>query len=483
MLTPDMRAVVRSAHLFCLSIATPGTRDNREHSPRRQLNVVDQLPRIRAAVLGLLAIVAIGRVLSAQATRQPETAGTLWRSANRAVDSGDVAKYRRLMTRAVALAPQHPAVLFGLARADALSGREDEALMLLERLAAMGFARFDATDSAFASLVQRPDFVPIADRFALNRQPIVASTIAFTVPGPDRIPENVAFEPRTKSFFVGSLAERTIVRVKAGGTPEPFAGPDDGLLRVVGMKVDTAPERLWAASWAPITDSARRAAGVESQTRLFAFDLASGRRLLTLVPSDTTRSHLLNDLVLTAAGDVYVTDTGEGSIYRIRSGVDTLERFVRPDRARFNSPNGIALSGDGTALYVAFVEGIARVDLATRKVRYLTVPRTITTSSVDGLYWYDGDLIGVQMPSVVERVVRFVLDSSGTQVMREEVLERAHPAYRYPTTGVIVDDALYYIANPGWDRLQDDNTVLTAETPSPTVILRLPLRRAASVPR
>lgn len=434
---------------------------------------------------GLLAATLLSAVLvgfaarqtaGAQSTRKPETAGTLWLAANRAADSGDVPKYRRLMARAVSLAPQHPAVLYGLARAEALAGRENAALSLLGRLAAMGFARFDATDTAFTSLAQDPELAPIVERFAANRQPIIASTTAFTVAGPDRIPENVAFDPRANTFFVGSLAERTVVRVKPGGAPEPFAGADDGLLRVVGMKVDTARGRLWVATWAPVTDSARRAAGFESQTRLFAFDLASGRRLLTLVPSDTTRSHLLNDLVLTAGGDVYVSDTDEGSVYRIRAGADTLERFTRPDPTRFTYPNGITLSADGAALYVAFIEGIARVDLASRRVRYLAVPPTITTSSVDGLYWHDGNLIAVQMRSAVERVVRFVLDSTGTRVLRDEVLERAHPAYRYPTTGVLVDDALYYIANPGWDRLEDDNTVLTADNPSPTVILRLPLR-------
>jgi hypothetical protein len=240
------------------------------------------------------------------------------------------------------------------------------------------------------------------------------------------------------------------------------------------MKVDRARRRLWVATWAPVVDSARLALGFDTDTRLFAFDVTSGRRLLTLVPRDTTRPHLLNDVVVTPTGDVYVTDTNEGTVYRVRAGVDTLELVVRPDPARFNYANGI---GDGTRLYVAFVEGIARLDLTTRHIRYLVVPPTLTTASVDGLYWHDGDLVAVQMTASVERVVRFVLDPSGWRVVRAEVLERAHPAYRYPTTGTIVRDSLYYVANPAWDRLEDNGNVKPAETPSPTVILRLPLRR------
>jgi hypothetical protein len=417
-----------------------------------------------------LAIAAPG--LSAQAKQRPDNIGTLWEAANRA---GNSEGYRQLMARAVALAP-HPAVLYGLARGNALTGRPGDALAILDRLAAMGFTHFDAADTAFRSLAKRPAFARLSKRFAANRQPVIASDTAFTVPGSDRIPENIAFDSTTGTFFLGSLAERTVVRFRPGETPRPFAGPADDLLRVVGMKVDRGRSRLWVATWAPVIDSARLALGFDTDTRLFAFDIDSGRRLLSLMP-DTTRPHLLNDLVVTASGDVYLTDTNEGAVYRVRVGVDSLEWVVRPDPARFNFANGIALSGDARRLYIGFGEGIAGLDLASGRIRYLTVPATISTASVDGLYWYEGDLIAIQMVSSVERVVRFVLDKTGWRVLRADVLERAHPAYRYPTTGVIVGDSLYYVANPGWDRLEDNGTVKPAATPSPTVILRLPLRK------
>ena len=417
--------------------------------------------------------------LGAQAVKRPDNIGTLWGAAIAAADAGRVDEYRRLMARAVMLAP-HPGVLYHLARANSLTGRANEALSLLDRLAAMGLAHFDPADTAFRPLAKHPAFTRLAQRLAANRRAIISSDTAFMVPGPDRIPENIAFDSASGEFFLGSLAERTVVRVRPGEAPEPFADSSDGLLRVVGMKVDRVRRRLWVATWAPVVDSARLALGFDTDTRLFAFDIASGRRLLTLVPRDTTRPHLLNDLVVTSAGDVYVTDTNEGTVYRVRANVDTLELVVRPDPARFNYANGIALSGDGARLYVAFVEGIAGLDLTTGRIRYLSVPSTVTTASVDGLYWYDGDLVAVQMAPSVERVVRFVLDRTGWRVLRAEVLERAHPAYRSPTTGTIVRDSLYYIANPGWDRLDDNGRVKPAENPSPTVILRLPLRRPRS---
>lgn len=435
-------------------------------------------------VLGWLCVAALGaaspRGARAQVTGRPATARAYWNAANRAAAAGRLREYRRLMAGAVELAPQHPGVLYPLARADALVGRTGQALSLLERLAAMGFAGFDAGDTAFRALTTHAAFARAATRLAANRRPLVASDTAFTVAGPDRIPESLAFDPASGSFFVGSLAERTVVRIQPGEAPTPFAGPADELLRVVGMKVDGPRGRLWVATWAPVLDSARRAAGVESETRLLTFDLASGRRLLALAPRDGARSHAFNDLVVTPAGDVYVTDNDEASVYRVRAGVDTLELVARLDPARFNGANGIARSADGSRLYVAFAEGIAHVDQASGRARYLVVPPDVTTASVDGLYWHNGDLVAVQMAQSVERVVRFVLDPAGRRVRRAEVLERGHPAFRSPTTGAVVGDALYYVANSGWDRLEDDGTVRPAETPSPTVILRLPLRRSAA---
>jgi hypothetical protein len=87
------------------------------------------------------------------------------------------------------------------------------------------------------------------------------------------------------------------------------------------------------------------------------------------------------------------------------------------------------------------------------------------------------------MAASVERVVRFALDPSGWRVRRAEVLERGHPAFRYPTTGVLVGDTLYYVANPGWDRLEDDGSVRPAEAPASTVVLRLPLRQSPAASR
>jgi hypothetical protein len=53
--------------------------------------------------------------------------------------------------------------------------------------------------------------------------------------------------------------------------------------------------------------------------------------------------------------------------------------------------------------------------------------------------------------------VFFSLDSrsKGANVVAEDIIERSTPTLGDPTHGVIVGDAFYYIANSGWNVLDD----------------------------
>jgi len=79
-----------------------------------------------------------------------------------------------------------------------------------------------------------------------------------------------------------------------------------------------------------------------------------------------------NDLALARNGDVYVTDSAQAAVYRVHAG--RLDLLVRDERLTI--ANGIALAPDQQRLYVARVEGLSLVDVRTRKVQRLSVPRT-----------------------------------------------------------------------------------------------------------
>jgi hypothetical protein len=419
----------------------------------------------------------------ARTTIDRESVDALFSRLGRARDDTAFASATRAL---LARLPSHPTALLLAAQARARTGDPAGALALLERLAALGDTRsIDGIDD-FKSLRTSPRFRRVTERLAENRRPVSAGETVLTLTDVDFIPESVMFDSVSGDFYVGSLSRRMLVRLRrdASGAvrADTIAGPADGLLRVVGIELDRPRDRLWFATWAPGSDTATSTGRRVIHTRLFAYD-RTRRTLRRYDVADSLRPHLLNDLVVTASGDVYITDTAEGTVWRLLTGTGVLERVTRPHPAQFHAANGITMSPGGRRLYVAFTAGIAEIDPRTGSARYLEVPPDVTTAGVDGLYWHRGTLVAIQGLGTDERVVRFTLDPAGTRVIGARVLERGAPVFKRPTTGTLVGDDLYYIPDAQYDRLGWDGSLSPATDATPSTIRRLPLlARSARAP-
>jgi hypothetical protein len=68
------------------------------------------------------------------------------------------------------------------------------------------------------------------------------------------------------------------------------------------------------------------------------------------------------------------------------------------------------------------------------------------------------------------------LDQSQMKVVSEDVIERGIATLGDPTHGVVVGDWFYYIANSGWDALDERGDVKAGEKLSPGLVMRFRLR-------
>jgi len=103
----------------------------------------------------------------------------------------------------------------------------------------------------------------------------------------------------------------------------------------------------------------------------FKYDLTNKKLIKKyILPGDVT--HLLNDLVIHSAGDVFLSDTETGALYTVSHKRDELELFIKP--GRFLYPNGITISDDQAYVFVAHLEGISRIDINSKKVLDLSYP-------------------------------------------------------------------------------------------------------------
>jgi hypothetical protein len=101
-----------------------------------------------------------------------------------------------------------------------------------------------------------------------------------------------------------------------------------------------------------------------------------------------------------------------------------------------------------------------------------------TSLGCDGIAWHNGAIIAVQNGVAPARIVRFVLDPSGTRIVRDEVLDQNISLAGAPTIGAVVGDRFVYVANSQWDEYDDDGRRLPNTTLSAPRLLSVPLGKS-----
>jgi sugar lactone lactonase YvrE len=376
--------------------------------------------------------------------------------------------------------PEDDLIINLIAESYAMVGDRPALLMWLRRLLAVSPCFFHFPETA-KSVLSSKEYSDLALAAKAKEIRLHGSKLAFVLSETDLIPEGIAYDPLDKAFFLSSLHKRKIVSVRVQTRHRPPIVEDftsqsqDGLYSTLGMKVDAERRILWVCSSAEsfMKGYSESDAG---KAALFKYDLNT-RKLIRKYELGPNPRHLLNDLALNAEGDVFVTDTASGEIFTVRHGKDELEVFI--PAGRFESPNGIAISKDGRKLFISDMPfGVYVVDLRTKQSERLPQSVGISPSGSDGLYYYDNSLIGI-INIVSERngrVARFYLDASAKAVAHAAVLDCNHPHYQWPTTGVVVGNSFFYIANSQFGTFNSEQRTFPQKDLCKVAVMRLKLR-------
>jgi hypothetical protein len=241
----------------------------------------------------------------------------------------------------------------------------------------------------------------------------------------------------------------------------------DGLGATLGMKVDTKRRYLWVTSDLFAGDPKG------SRFALYQYDLKTGALRFKHAGANGAEG-FLNDVALNSNGEAFTTNTSTGEVFRASPDRDGLELLLPRDSV--GQANGISLSPDDKVLFVAGWIGVARIDIATKQFKLLSKPLNISDAGLDGLYFYEGALIGIQNPDLhPSRVVRYVLNPQWDAITSAEVLETYSPLAELPTTGTIVGDSLYFMGNTQIDKMKEHDAMPPPSELSDIRILKLKL--------
>ena len=403
---------------------------------------------------------------------------TLNHAARVAIDKKDNAAASQALQKLIPAMNGYAPLLVRLSLTAALDHDPAPSLAALDRYSRMGMTTTDVPDQAGWTAADQARYATIRARLDQNAKPVGAATVAFTLADATLNPEDIAYDAKTKTFFLSSQQQRKVVAIGSDGKVSDFLkSGQDGLWAAEALAVDAQRRTLWVSSGATPQVTGYPAADA-GRTALFEFDLDTRTlRHRYDVPASNDAKHLIGDIAVTPAGDVIGGDA-YGMLYRVRRAGKAAPQPPEPLAAEkvLVSAQEPAILPDGEhALVADYVLGIARLDLKTKSLTWLSHPDDVALNGIDGMVLHGTHAIVVQNGTHPVRIAAVDFDPEFTRITGLIVLEQATPHLTEPTHGVIVGDAYYFIANSEDDKFAESGAVKKGETLQPPVIERLTL--------
>jgi sugar lactone lactonase YvrE len=422
------------------------------------------------AVCATVSIRPVAAQAAADGTAVPASAASGPAQTASAPKAAEPSPLQRQLQRVRDLRSQRPGdglLVYFEALTQAAMGDAAATVAALQELQGRRLGLVPSRTAGFDTVWEDPAFQAVRQRLMDDEPATAESPVVLRLKDAGLVPEGIAYDSRRKVHYLGSIAQRKIVAVDARGQVRDFTSRGDRLEAVLGLAVDAPRDRLCAVS----TNGFESAAQQQRRNTVVCWSLGQGRVVKRIDVPDALQ---LNDLAFASDGTLFVTDSAAGTLWVLAPGERGFVRFGEAGALR--GANGVAVAPDGV-VYVAMSTGVGRVHPMTGQMMRLPQPDSVVTGGIDGLYWHEGDLVGVQNVSNPGRVVRIALADEGRRIEGVTVLQsHHHPAFVEPTTGVIVGNALHVIANSHVAAYQPDGTIRQPEALRPTAVIAVPLR-------
>jgi hypothetical protein len=364
-------------------------------------------------------------------------------------------------------------VVYRLAQVEASLGHRDASLSWLTRYSRSGLTFADpASDAAFASIREAPEFQAALARLTEARKPIDSSKAKFRIPESDMVAEDLAYDRKTERFFLSSVRYGKIVAIDREGSESDFLHEGKaGIWAVFALQADPKRRVLWATTGA-VPEFMGYKTTDEGKSALLEFSMDSGKQLRRFDVTEPGK-HLLGDMALAEDGSLFLSDAS-GAIYMLGPKSKALEVLIPP--GRFRSPQTPAPAGNDRVFVPDYSRGISAVDLKTRGASLVPHPPELSLAGIDGLYLNGRTLIAVQNGTEPERIIAMTMDAGLTRIETWKTLAVNAPEANSPTHGMAMNGQFFYIAHSGWDRMGEDGK------PKPGALFAAPEIRSIDLP-
>ena len=357
-----------------------------------------------------------------------------------------------------------------LARAQCLSGRPHDALVMLQRIAKSGVAAEAITSDDFKRTRDLPEWpevqaliegtppparttapaparsvAPAATSTAEPPPPSSASTPPPSAPRTAPLTQSVrlgssfaagglAYDIVSHRFVVGDQLGRKLMVVSDGADhPVDLVRAESaGFHDIRAVEIDERRGDLWVAS------------ATGDVWTIHRMQLVSGRPLksIDVAPGSDPPLNLV-DLGITPAGTVLAIDSTSSRLLTLKPNGSALEPVVR---LKVTGASSVTATNDEDIVFVSHDAGIVRVDRRTKAVANVSAGSGIQLGRIERLRWHRNSLIAVEAEADgSRRVVRFDLNRSGKSITAVTDLDAKIPAAAGPTFATVAGDELSYL--------------------------------------
>lgn len=164
-------------------------------------------------------------------------------------------------------------------------------------------------------------------------------------------PEGIEYNKNDRTFLLGSLNARPIIKIKPDGTYEDFTSGEPFPMSTAGLQIDYKHNRLLAAAFnaAELFDGDPATKGV-SNLRIYNLEtgvMEKDINLSSLFPG--ANAYFANDIAVDDEGNAYISDWYAGVVYKVDlNGTPTV--FWKNETGIQSGPNGLDFHPDGYLL-------------------------------------------------------------------------------------------------------------------------------------
>jgi hypothetical protein len=272
----------------------------------------------------------------------------------------------------------------------------------------------------------------------------------------------LAYDAVSQRFVIGDARGRKLIVVAVGsGHADDMVRADSaGFEEVAGLAIDDKRGDLWVAS----------VGGESSDGALHRLQLVSGRPLKTYKVPASLRPTRLVGLVVQPSGAIIALDSAGSRLLSLAAGASDMTVAAS---LKLTAVRSIA-AGDDNTMYVAYDEGIARVDLRTGTVVPVAAPKGFDLRRFETIRVHGESLLGVQTTSAgLRQLVRLNFTPTRRGIRDGAVLDQSVGSAADQLSLALAGDDLYYLAPDG----SKTGTGNAAEAPpAQFVVRRLKLR-------